>query len=275
MEAAMPVLEGMTSSILASAIFAPVARCFGTGFYKILRLNKLSSIYDGELDKLPAPVQTALDDIVVLLGTWKGEYSEDVKRILDTLKNSTLLTALVEIRLSGENEDILVSEFIDICHSLSVNVPDQKIEELFRMIGDVLENSVRLQVEDKALALLIEANAQFVKDRLEKIESALDYGGGARTLSQEIIDFNKKKILKSLCRNYRSVYVQTIRGPLTVKIDDIFIKSRLMLPPEGESVRQFNLARHQAEDNNFETLNFNEFSGHFRRAIVLGDPGGG
>ena len=159
-------------------------------------------------------------------------------------------------------------------------------QALYEQIAISFETSLELLIADPATALLIKSLVGELSERLERIEACASALVLEKPLSQQDVLSTFQKVNRALATRYKDIRVETNRGARLVAIDRIYIPSKLQimkiplvleeilsLEPRGKGNRD-RLAYKQP-DEQMTKITYGEFRSGFRRAVVLGDPGGG
>lgn len=290
--------------ITPSALVAsPMLKLLGSGlqrvadglFRKILRLRKIDSALNGDILKNDL-IKKAVEDFEIVLGTYRGEYDTRVDQFLRSLERSGLIETIAQSALLrrpiATNKSVFLSEW-------RIYAPEHSKSgsELYEQLYLSFEITLREIAKDPVISDLIVSSNEQINARLDTIESMI-------VVEQPDIMSNHSarkevllKIARGLQQSYKDVRIETIRsGAKLVSLDKIYIPPRLSnkdldrdrlremakAHPELEhalddemGINLLYVSRRRSFTHQLQELRYPEFRSTFRRAVILGDPGGG
>lgn len=275
----MSIGVDIISGIASSALGRLAAHFSG----RIVRVYKMESATKSP-DSENIALDTAMKDFEVLLGSRFAQLSDKNNEFLSNLRRSDLLPALAESVLLDRHLSPLQSEF---CKELVryTGCSEDDANKFYMQMWRALKASFDAQIRDPALGLLSKAQFKEIEHRLQKIEAL----AATASVNQTHIDLGRQNELlatvsKRLIVVHKSISVETNRGRKPVDIHAIYVPSRL-IPASDESAdgsgdritasRSSRGKRRFIYQSRRHSITYNEFKSSIRRAVVLGDPGGG
>jgi hypothetical protein len=149
--------------------------------------------------------------------------------------------------------------------------------------------------KDSVIFALTQASHKEISTRLDHVDQALRShapSGNENICTAEEYQAAVLKIARALQQSYKTVRVETNRGPRDVEINKIYVPPKLSIRQTKESQsrlermldairtttkegRRINEYSMRQESHNYSILDYAELTDSFKRIVVLGDPGGG
>ncbi len=262
-------------------------------FQKIARLEKVDLSSKGVISKNPLVVE-AIRDFETVIGTYQGRFTVTLDAFFKELSQTGILDSMVEnaliTRVSEPTEQLfrqLYSKFFE---------SDADVHALYQSMIAAFETTLRELSKDHVLFALAQASQKDLGARLDRVDQALvgliNGINSGLNLTKEELHASTLRIARGLQLSYKTVRVETNRGPREVEINRIYVPPKLSYRDGGVNGRRLETllraARrastsstdHQIRASYFHsghlgTLNYGELTDTFRRVVVLGDPGGG
>ena len=265
-------------------------------FQKALRILRIESNLKGAIKQNPL-VATAISDFETVLGSRYNQLTSQVSTFFSDLERSGVITAMVETALLGDNRDRVFPIF-DRMHGVAFDSNGDS-----KLLYDKLMSSFTITLQelskDRVLFELVKAIGNDLRNRLDQIEDAV------KTISLDPADWPSKtidsliphftKIAKALQQSYKTIRIETNKGPRDVDISKIYIPSKLSYRPNSATFSHITaLSKYVASEKLLQlsdrsgilasgehvqaalsTLQYTELRLNFNRVVILGDPGGG
>lgn len=263
-------------------------RGVSVAFQKLARLERVDMASRGALTKNPLVV-AALNDFEIVVGSYQGIFTTTLDAFLKELSQTGILNSMVEnalISRASPQTEVLFK-------SLHIKHFGDEIDsaELYSKMMNAFSTTLKELSKDTVLFSLIQASSKDLAARLDRIDSALNATAPAALLgtqSAEKSNEHASKIAKGLQQSYRSIRIETNRGPREVEINRIYVPPKLSFRRTKNSPRSLDklyrsMRVHARETSvprvaihvDSTTLNYTELTESFRRVVILGDPGGG
>jgi energy-coupling factor transporter ATP-binding protein EcfA2 len=275
----------LTSSLSSLAV-SGLARIGPIVFRKLARRSRIDAAWKAGRANL-SHSDDAMADLEIMLVNEYGGITESLDRFLRALESSGVITSLMEDAVSKNLRNETKVQFTAL-YNLHFSSDDVRGTTLLEKMYLAFQVSLDGMSADPVLALLIRHISERVASKLGDLEVALD-GIESALRGYSLIDLapSLDRIAKCLNSEYKINWVETNKGRKQVSLDKIYIPGRVKPRREDSGVKalmQSALAGVYARDvgrrhNNSEredlTVGFVDFQKHFRRVVVLGDPGGG
>jgi hypothetical protein len=272
------------NSVLQSLFSTALGRAVPIIYQKIVRRSKVDAAMRGQSFENSA-IRQAITDYEVIVGSTYGTLTESLDKFLRQLESSGIIVTMAEEAVVHKRAKITRQAFCCL-HAEVFGSAAGDAQRLYEQIATSFEASLELMVADPAIALLINSVARDITVRLEKLEECTTELGRRLRLGedQQEIYSTLQKINRGLATRFKDIRVETNRGARQVTIDRIYIPSKLNAKQETPTLKEIlalELSSRKGRDREShleqETtrVTYNEFRSGFRRAVVLGDPGGG
>lgn len=288
----MAMVAALGNAVITRLIGAGIQRSGSLVFQKILRLGRIDAALKG-LAKSPA-VENAIRDFETIIGTYYAELNVETDAFLRELERSGLITVMVECALLKRDIQETAQLFDDL-HKRMMPTKGSSTALHQRMMTS-FQVSMEELCKDKILLEAIRLNRAELSERLDRVDAAL---GGLHRILRKEPGYNEDtkqtflKIAKGLQSQYRSIRVETNKGPRSVEISRIYIPPKLtyretlrgaekianILPLIGRIPRQNrsgnDLLEEQSDRDKVARLSYGDLRLSLSKVVVLGDPGGG
>jgi NACHT domain len=253
------------------------------------------------LDQSSPIFKQALDDFIRVVGTYQGQYDTKLASFLDELQKTGIIDAVAESAIIGKENEKVERQFA-IQHKLFIGGSGSP-HELYKSIYIAFEVTFKELAKDRVIYHALTASYREIEERLAQITAILD-AQHKRSDKQAHISFNEiepylGKIARGLQQSYKTVRIETNRGPRKVEINKVYVAPKLSSRQNRQQRRRINsfissiqkerleppsLQDIIARDGRFRgphsydslsTFAYTEIQGNFKRVVVLGDPGGG
>jgi hypothetical protein len=281
------VTSPILGEVVVGLLSAGAQRLGSLVFQKGLRTLKVDAALKGAVAKNQT-VQTALEDLRRAIGR-NGNLDTGLDSLLKELEASGLLNVLVESAFL--RRDISDSERNIFFELYRIRVEDSKsssdgflheIMRAFRATIDALCNDAILQE-------ILLSHHKEMNESLRKVSAqlkALYHARQHETRGDEEFLSSSSKIGSALQRSYKTIRIETNKGPRLVDIGRIYIPPKLgYRPSKGNQekilkvVKSLNQIASSDEisknDNPSMLISYEHLKSHFRRVVILGEPGGG
>jgi hypothetical protein len=250
---------------------------------KIVRRQRVEAALKGAATSNGA-LQAAMVDFEVITGSRYGKLTERLDRFLRELESSGVVVALAEEAVAERGETLSWRPFLEL-HNVVFGAAEDDARELYDSLRASFKASLELLYGDPALAVLLKAATGEIIRRLDRIEEGTRSNATpARPQSLSEVPDTLQRVSKALSSKFRDVRVETNKGAKLLPIDKIYIPTRLRARAGTQLVKEIIAAdggSKKARDRFLEVqvsnggISYNEFRVSFRRAVILGDPGGG
>jgi hypothetical protein len=287
------VVAELAIGALGEFINSGLKRAVSAPFQKVARLEKVD--HAARLRSSTDPlVAVALDDYIRVLGSYQGKYTVTVDAFLKELEASGVVELMVENALIGRASSEVEKRFIFLHNHVFGGSEDGN--ELYASMMAAFTASMRASANDPLIFSLARSMQQEVRERLDEVDRCLNsverrVSAGHKLDDEQLVE-NLQKIAKGLQQSYRNIRIETNRGPKNVEINRIYVPAKLSFRENKATDRRITemtkvvqqvstgtrRSRDLAYSGNIAELkvaSYTEFSDMFRRAVVLGDPGGG
>ncbi|MEL7547455.1 MAG: hypothetical protein AAGJ84_12450 [Pseudomonadota bacterium] len=266
------MLGSITAGVVANT-FYDILKPFGheTLFRKKHR-SALRRISDGRGSKVPAELQTAIDDLTRFLGNVEGRYDTSAERLLDALRTDATIRALIEAIIIDHNVGAYHSYFHELYVRFFPAAATEETQEFFSLFVNSISISFEVRGTKPKRFEYDRIATKRIVQKLDQIEEAL---GNIQV--EKIQEYGKslRDYARSAARTYSSLLVPTVHGNQEVDISDIFIPSRISLAARTQSILAPRSRVAGRLDAKFTRDQFLEMIERGGRCLVLGDPGGG
>ncbi|MET3725087.1 NACHT domain-containing protein [Sphingomonas trueperi] len=282
------VVAELAVGALGEFINCGLKRAVSAPFQKMARLEKVD--HAARLRSSSDPlVQAALADYVTVLGSYQGKYTSSADMFLRSLESGGIIEAMVENALIGRTSDEIEASFLTL-HA--TYFPAENGNELYRSMMAAFTASLRETANDPVLFTLARQMQAEIRNRLDAVDQSLKSISKSNlpdSISADDLNDKFHKICKGLVQSYRNIRIETNRGPKNVEINKIYVPAKLALRETDFSKRQLErisklavnpssahkrrVSAHNPDE--LKIFSYGEFPDIFRRAVVLGDPGGG
>jgi hypothetical protein len=269
---------GIVGSFATKLVTSGLARVGDMTLQKYFRLRKVDAAIRNVTAQDP-DIQSAMSDFEIVIGTHYGEFTQPLEAFFRELERTGLITALAEQGLLRTENKGLQKAFIEL-HRSFFPTENGNAEELFRRMTVAFGASLDALMKDRNLASLLRLTTKDTHARLKEVDSKLDVLlQGKRRLDANEMDTSFLRICKGLTPLFKEIRIETNRGPRKIDIAKIYIPSKLRQRRGKKVPAEVAVsARRHAPDSTsreLQSYSYQDFKTGFRRAVVLGDPGGG
>jgi hypothetical protein len=274
----------MSATLAAAAPF--ITQLLKTGldragsilFKKFMRLRGLDkTLRVGTFTN--SALETAIRDFETILGSYRGEFTIPLAELLSELTKSGIATAMAEQALLQQEREATKARFIEL-YTIMVESNYDKALDLYKTLKLALASSLSALFGNDAQAFAVSTFGKMLSDKLDLLQGAHGAHRWGEGLSPEDTKALLVRLTRALQGTYRSIRIETNKGPKVVNITDIYTPARLThRPPDIIDINTLipdeNRKEVTASLRALQNVSFSEFRDTFSRALVLGDPEGG
>ncbi|WP_201865301.1 NACHT domain-containing protein [Microvirga soli] len=215
---------------------------------------------------------------------------------LSELEKTGIVSAMVESALLGRSAPAIENSFLELHASLMGESTSG--EDLYAKMMRSFEVTLSELSKDRVLYNFLHSSRDELNGRLDGIEAALNAlvsrASTRYDVSSEIANSTLLKISRGLQSSYKTVRVETNKGPRLVEISRIYIPPKLRYRETQRNAERVTIATRGLdqsqvarrvlphtiqgsfwEEDHLEKIGYTDLRLQFRRVVVLGDPGGG
>jgi hypothetical protein len=289
----------MLEGVLINLLTAGLQRSGSLLLQKILRLRKIDKVLRGFEAQNPL-FRAAIDDFIRVAGSYRGEYTEPLAAFLQELQKTGIIDSLAEAALVSRRSPALEAQF---SKEFSVFLPQSEgADQLYRSIYSAFRVTFEELTIDRVLYHALITSNREIEERLNQIDRSLTQltplrrEGSAAKFKE--IEADIAKITRGLLQSYKTIRIETNRGPRKVEINKIYIAPKLSLRASmshrrrmqvftkllhrdrlesrlGDDATAFEGQYLRSRSQELSTFTYSEVQSAFKRVVVLGDPGGG
>ena len=258
------------------------------GLNKLIRLRKVDQTLKG-LAGTNSVVKAALNDFKSFSDERYSEFEKELNTFFKELESSGVLTAMAEQASIGQSLQSTKNTFAKLYNTIfkEGNVPVS--DDLYCRMSDVFKVSLKEMCSDPALALIVASLNENISSRLSGLEQALEQPKeiSGPFASYDLLAGFLSKMTKILLGQYKTIRIETNKGAKLVDLQKVYIpskvkyKSELLLAERLTALEQDGGKKDRpilgdlSEKDDTGLLPYAELQRSLRRAVVLGDPGGG
>lgn len=209
----------------------------------------------------------AFKDVIRVLGHQHGAYTESTGQFLDEVRRSGVPEAMYDFAICDADPSEIFPAF-DLIYKSFDNLPfDSRalFDALFCAIKSRFENSV----QDPALLDAVRSMGQDLTHRLSILSSSLAAAKNQTAHKASRFRELRLALANSTEQANSKLPIETNEGPKKVSIKSLVVGARLR--PTNPASPETPTARNPSEP----ALHHIDFRRSVRRAVILGDPGGG
>jgi hypothetical protein len=225
----------MSATLAAAAPFVTqllktgLDRAGSTLLKKFLRLRGLDKTLRAGTYVNPA-VETAIRDFQTILGSYRGEFTVPVAEPLSELTRSGVATAMAEQALLQQECETTSARFIEL-YKMIVGPDENRALELYTTMKLALASSLSALFGNEAQAFAVSIFGKMLSaklDRLHNTPGPTTWGEGLSTKDTKALLI---RLTRALQQSYRSIRIETNKGPKIVAITDIIHASSPDISP--------------------------------------------
>jgi hypothetical protein len=245
---------------------------------RFMRLRGLDKTLRAGTYTHPA-LEIAIRDFETILGSYRGEFTVPVAELLSELTKSGVATAMAEEALLQQEREATAARFVEL-YTIIVGPDGNKALELYRTMKLALASSLSALFGNEAQAFAVSTFGKALSAKLDLLQDTHGPHRWGDGLSLETTKALLVRLTRALQASYRSIRIETNKGPKIVMITDIYTPARLVhRAPDMIDINALIAAENSKEaavsERTLQNVTFPEFRDTFSRALVLGDPGGG
>lgn len=289
----MTGVASTAAGVLASLIANGLSRAGSLSFQKLRRLRRIDAAFKSK-KLLHGPLRKAVSDFEIVIGSYHGELTENLFDFLREFESSGLIVTITEEILLGYESEQSALAF-QALYQQYFKGADSDGRELYNKIRSSFEITFMELKNDDVMVPALRALHSTITARLDSI--AESYRANSQQL--ERINFNAvddKDLLARISRGIKSKFyslkIETTKGVRSVEISRLYVPARL-LPRDhvihtGRPNFSYRMkASYESTEDHASTLalfplsydekgiQYKDFKTSFRKAVILGDPGGG
>jgi GTPase SAR1 family protein len=285
------MLAELGLGLIGDLINTGLKRGVSVAFQKFNRLQRIDHAMRGVAVKNPHIV-SAVADFETVIGGYHGQLNTALDSFIRELSRSGIIEAMVENALVDRKSDDTKTIFLSMYHRFIVDPAGG--EDLYDKMFAAFKVTLKELTKDSVLYDLIQSSHKDLIARLDRTDIALKaiaIDTSQRPESDLDLSSGLAKMARALQLSYKTVRVETNRGARDVEINRIYIPPKLRLRSSQANKRRIsNLLRADRNGRSsgrrgaggyyfsadaMSDLDYQGFTSSFRRAVVLGDPGGG
>ncbi len=265
----MPIAGDLITNVIATFAADGLRR----GYQEVTSLARRRHALDKAISgSPPAPdprLKKAIDDLQIMIGNAKGELTEPVAAFLREIERSAIPEALIKSILANADQKLIYSSFQSIHESFSgLKFPPDKFFDAFYT---AVRFRVEENVKDPGLLEFIQAQNKELSKQLDGLIRSLGEAAKVKSpLAAKDINEARIKLARSIEVANRYVAVETLQGAKRCRIKQLVVPPRLATIVGGPDIK-----KSRANLNLEAHTGYIQFKTTFRRAVILGDPGGG
>lgn len=293
----------MIAGLMASGGTALLGRLAASGlqrvgslvFQKICRTLRIEQALRGNIARNPN-VKKCIDDFEVVVSSRYGELTEKLDLFLRELERTGLVNLIVESAILGQQQCPELEKSFVILHSKTFENGEGDPKELFAKLQKSFAVTVSELTKDRVLFDAMQLHQKDMQIRFERLQEALATlnaapRSGKSKLTPEQFSALLLKVARGLQNSYRTIRVETNKGARSVEITRMYVPSSLRYrdTPKNDlrlkavegliktrlSESTVVLAGDDRARMDVGLVTYPDLKLQFRRAAILGDPGGG
>ena len=180
--------------------------------------------------------------------------------------------------LQQEREATAV-RFVEL-YKMIVEPDETKALELYKIMKLALASSLSALFGNEAQAFAVGIFGKMLAAKLDLLQDTHGAGKWGEGLSAKDTKALLVRLTRALQLSYRSIRIETNKGPKLVPIMEIYTPARLIHRPSdlidiNVLIPDTNGPEATVSRRSLQNVTYSEFRDTFSRALVLGDPGGG
>lgn len=262
-------VDDLATNLIASAMFEaarhPIKKYREFNARKSSIIRSVEGQSTGSKARAELATSKAFDDLIRVLGSEYGIYTQQVDRFIIELQASSFPSSAFSILIvNGDISKVrpLFQSLYDTFSPLPFSA-----ENLFSAFIAALRNRID-SVSDPALLDVIRASSEAVRHDIHRLYEALDRAKSTVALDQLAFLDARQKVAKAIENENRDIPVETERGTRRVAITRLVIPARLS-PISSEALKK------NASSASNPAISLDDFKSYMKKSVVLGDPGGG
>ncbi|MCK1377699.1 NACHT domain-containing protein, partial [Bradyrhizobium sp. 24] len=235
----------------------------------IRRRQTVDKVLSDELGSGDDRLKRAMNDLHIVIGNSRGQLNETMAAFLREVERSAIPEALIKSILTNIEPDKFFPAFDLIYQPFKDQLPFTS-EKFFKAFYTAVKLSVEAEVKDPALLEFVQAQNSELARQLADMSKALE-------ASKLLLDPpNLKEIFEGRTRLARSLEVanrylsvETVKGVKRCRI------RQLVVPPRLSTSKKVEVKKANSQPRDSDYISYVTFKSSVRRAVILGDPGGG
>lgn len=235
----------------------------------IRRRQAVDRVLSDETAQADDRLKRAIDDLSIVIGNTRGQLNETVAAFLREVERSAIPEALVKSVLTNAEPDKIFPAF-DLIHQPFKDQVPFTSEVFFKAFYTAIKLSVEAEVKDPALLEFLQAQHSELAKQLADMAKALE---ASKLLPDppnlKEISEARVRLARSLEVANRYLSVETVKGVKRCRI------RQLVVPPRLSTSKKLEAKKATSQPKDAAYISYITFKSSVRRAVILGDPGGG
>lgn len=275
------MLGDVAIGIASNVLYGGIARVCGSAVVSAQRKQAIEKSLHGQKDEKAQQFASALEHLQKVVAHRFGANTKSFDNFLRELTRSAFPEVAIEVVLHGADMEGARVLFDAILKNYPQPEGGPSADDLFAGIitavkaqYDMLSGEVELlnSIKDTTKGLCTKV------ENINRVVAQMQTFNAERNITKAQIDALRSKVCKQLETRYRYVTLETSKGQRKFSISKLFIEPRFerlnydeLAIPQSKKKSQY---RPPEEDDLF-MVGYADFRNSFKRAVILGDPGGG
>jgi len=196
---------------------------------KFMRLRGMDKTLRAGTFTSPA-LETAIRDFETILGSYHGEFTVPLAELLSELMKSGVATAMAEQALLQQERESTKARFVEL-YTMMIEPNQDKALDLYKSVRLALASSLSALFGNDAQAFAVSTFGKMLSAKLDLLQDAHGPHRWGEGLSPENMKALLVRLTRALQGTYRSIRIETNKGPKIVTITDIYTPARLTHRP--------------------------------------------
>jgi hypothetical protein len=270
------VAIGITSNVL----YGGIARVCGAAAVSAQRKQAVEKSLHGQKDEKAKQFGKALEHLQKVVAHRFGTNTKSFDDFLKELTRSAFPEVATEVVLHGADPEGARVLFDAILKNYPQPEGGPSSDDLFGGIITAVKAQYDMLSGEVELLNSISTTTRGIYTKVENINrvvAQMQSFNAERSITKVQIDALRSKVCKQLEARYRYVTLETTKGQRKFSISKLFIEPRFerlsydeLAIPQSKKKNQ-----NRPPDEDLFMVGYADFRNTFKRAVILGDPGGG
>ena len=223
-------------------------------------------------DEQHSPIITAaIKDLARVLGHDRGIYSTEVAAFLHDVARSIVPEALAQFALCGKDPGDAFAPF-DLIYKSYNDLPFES-RKVFNALYEAISLRFSIGIDNKILFEATKAQTSEILSKLDNLSTSLRHALTIHDpLEAKQYSELRLKVAKGIEAANKQLNVETSHGARKIPIKSLVIQPRINVLTNGSDLPN---AHRDSPVSRSQTLTYLQFRRTLKRAVMLGDPGGG